>query len=69
MTANMDTRLTRMTRRESELVAHLVRGKTTGAIASEMGLTISTVATYMKRAYAKHGVHSRAELTAKVLGL
>jgi DNA-binding CsgD family transcriptional regulator len=59
---------TPLTRREREVVASLVRGASTRAIAEQTGLTVATVHTYLKRIYAKLGVHSRVELVARMLG-
>ena len=42
--------------------------KNTREIASESGLTVSTVNTYLKRIFSKLGVHSRVELIARVAG-
>ena len=43
-------------------------GSSTRDIASETGLTISTVNTYLKRIFSKLGVHSRVELIARMAG-
>ncbi len=59
---------TALTRRECEVVRLLSEGASTRKIASETGLTISTVNTYMKRIFAKVGVHSRVELIARLAG-
>jgi DNA-binding CsgD family transcriptional regulator len=57
-----------LTPRERDVVGLLVAGSSTRAIASETGLTISTVNTYLKRIFAKLGVHSRVELVARLAG-
>ena len=57
-----------LTPREREVVALLVTGSGTRAIASTTGLTVSTVNTYLKRIFAKLGVHSRVELVARLAG-
>jgi DNA-binding CsgD family transcriptional regulator len=57
-----------LTPRERDVVTRLVAGASTRDISSAMGLTISTVNTYMKRIFAKLGVHSRVELVAWVNG-
>lgn len=59
---------TPLTRREKEVVALLVSGAGTRQIAERTGLTVATVHTYLKRIYAKLGVHSRVELMARVTG-
>lgn len=48
--------------REKQLVLLLLRGMTLRQAAAELGLTVSTVATYSKAAYKKLGINSRAEL-------
>lgn len=57
-----------LTPRERDVVARLVAGASTRDISKAMGLTVSTVNTYMKRIFAKLGVHSRVELVAWVNG-
>ena len=57
-----------LTPRERDVVSRLVAGASTRDISQAMGLTISTVNTYMKRIFAKLGVHSRVELVAWVNG-
>lgn len=63
----IDKMLTRtaLTPRERELVLWLADGGSTKEIAAQMGLTKQTVNTYLKRIYAKVGVHSRVELLAR----
>ncbi len=60
---------TPLTPRERDVVEQLVSGASTRAIAETSGLTVSTVNTYMKRIFAKLGVHSRVELLARVTGM
>lgn len=55
-----------LTPRERDVVALLVTGSSTRLIASQVGLAESTVNTYLKRAFAKLGVHSRVELVARL---
>lgn len=55
-----------LTPRERDVVGRLVAGASTREIASATGLTVSTINTYMKRIFAKLGVHSRVELLARV---
>ncbi|MEM7605313.1 MAG: helix-turn-helix transcriptional regulator [Myxococcota bacterium] len=57
-----------LTPREQYIVELLVSGKSTRQIAADAGLTVSTVNTYLKRVFAKLGVHSRVELIARVAG-
>lgn len=57
-----------LTPRERDVVTRLVAGASTRDISQAMGLTVSTVNTYMKRIFAKLGVHSRVELVAWVNG-
>ena len=59
---------TPLTPRERHIVELLVSGRTTRQIAADAGLTVSTVNTYLKRVFAKLGVHSRVELVARVAG-
>ncbi len=57
-----------LTPRERDVVTLLVAGSSTRDIASETGLTVSTVNTYLKRIFSKLGVHSRVELIARMAG-
>lgn len=57
-----------LTPRERDVVSLLVAGSGTRDIATETGLTISTVNTYLKRIFSKLGVHSRVELIARMAG-
>jgi DNA-binding CsgD family transcriptional regulator len=68
--AEVQSRLdkTPLTKREKEVVALLVAGCSTRAIAEQTKLTVATVHTYLKRIYSKLGVHSRVELVARVVG-
>ncbi len=59
---------TPLTPRERDVVGRLVSGASTREIAEATDLTVSTVNTYMKRIFAKLGVHSRVELLARVTG-
>lgn len=54
--------MVQLTPREKVVVDHMVNGATTKQIASLTGLTYSTVCTYLKRIYAKTGVHTAVEL-------
>lgn len=57
-----------LTPRERDVVSLLVAGSSTREIATETGLTVSTVNTYLKRIFSKLGVHSRVELIARMAG-
>jgi len=57
-----------LTPRERDVVALLMAGSSTREIASDTGLTVGTVHTYLKRIYPKLGVRSRVELVAKMAG-
>lgn len=59
---------TPLTPRERDVVGRLVAGHSTREIAQSTGLTVATVNTYLKRIFAKLGVHSRVELLARVTG-
>ncbi len=51
--------------RERLLLAHLAEGKTYEQISDEMGISVSTVRTYIVRIYEKLQVHSRTEAVAR----
>ncbi len=53
--------------RMAELTRLLVEGLSDSEIAVETGLTYRTVRTYVRRLFAKLGVHSRTELIRRVL--
>jgi len=53
-----------LTPREAQVAEALVDGRTSTEIASSLGLSRHTVRDHTKAAYAKAGVHSRAELAA-----
>jgi DNA-binding CsgD family transcriptional regulator len=59
---------TPLTPRERDVVGRLMSGSSTRQIAESTGLTVATVNTYLKRIFAKLGVHSRVELLARVSG-
>lgn len=54
--------------RERQVVDCLIDGMRTDEIARMLGLTVSTVHTYLKRAYKITGTHHRCELVAMVAG-
>lgn len=51
-----------LTARESEVLSYLARGRSQPYICEALCLSASTVASHVKRAYAKLGVHSKQEL-------
>ena len=53
-----------LTERETEVLRRIVAGQGTRQMASEMGVTISTLRSYVKSVLAKLGVHSRLEAAA-----
>jgi DNA-binding NarL/FixJ family response regulator len=61
----------RLTQRETELLRLLARGRTYAECATELGIGLGTVQTYVKAIYAKLDVSSKAEaaLAAVRLGL
>lgn len=52
----------RLTEREGEITAHLIKGKTYRMIAGELHVSENTVKTHVKNIYSKAGVQSRTEL-------
>jgi DNA-binding NarL/FixJ family response regulator len=54
-------RVVELSDRESEVLALIALGLTNAEIADELYLSIETVKTYVKRLYAKLGVHNRAQ--------
>ena len=50
-----------LTEREIEVLRLLARGRSYGAIASQLGVSINTVGTHVKKLYAKLDVHTAAE--------
>lgn len=57
----------RLTNAEARLVGQLLQGRTPSEAARELGVTIHTVRTYLKRLYLKLGVKSQAMLVRKLL--
>jgi DNA-binding CsgD family transcriptional regulator len=53
---------TSLTRREREVARLAATGLRSQAIAEELGLRVLSVETYLKRAYAKLGIHARQQL-------
>ena len=56
-----------LTRREAEVAVALASGAGTGEIAGSLGVKDETVRIYLKRIYAKLGVHDRGSLIALLL--
>ena len=56
-----------MPRRETEVCAAITLGMTSEAIALELGISVNTVLTYRKRAYARLGISCQNELLRLVL--
>jgi DNA-binding CsgD family transcriptional regulator len=52
----------RLAPRQAKVAASIARGLSDKEIAVELGLTLSTTRTYVKRLFARVGVHSRTEL-------
>lgn len=57
----------KLTRRETETLALLARGLTTAEVAKVLGLSQTTIATYVKVVYRKLNVSSRAEATLQAV--
>jgi two-component system, NarL family, nitrate/nitrite response regulator NarL len=55
--------------REHQIVGLVACGYTNHAIASELGISLWTVSTYMRRIFAKLNVRSRAAMVAAVVGI
>jgi DNA-binding CsgD family transcriptional regulator len=58
-----------LSKREFEIATLLASGESRPEIAKALGLSMNTIATVCKRIHAKLGIHSRAELTAKLKGV
>jgi DNA-binding CsgD family transcriptional regulator len=56
-----------LTQRETEVCAAIILGLTSEGIALELGISLNTVLTYKKRAYARLGISSQNELMRLVL--
>jgi DNA-binding CsgD family transcriptional regulator len=56
-----------LTARQQEVLIYLIQGKSEKEIANQLGLSSQTVHDHMKAVYLRCQVHSRPELTARVL--
>lgn len=63
------SRLGALTEREAEVLRRIAAGQGTGQMASEMGVTISTLRSYVKSVLTKLSVHSRLEAAAIASGV
>jgi DNA-binding NarL/FixJ family response regulator len=62
------TRPPRLSRREEEIIGHLVRGRTNAEIARSLGISEKTVKNHVNHVYAKLHTRNRAETVALWLG-
>ena len=58
-----------LTRRESEVLRLLARGRSSGEIAALLGVSINTVATHIKKMYLKLDVHTAAAAVMRAVEL
>ena len=56
-----------LTEREVEVLESIAQGKRIKEVAVELGISATTVQTYLRRIYEKLQVHSQAEAVAKYL--
>ncbi|SPE52640.1 Two component transcriptional regulator, LuxR family [Verrucomicrobia bacterium] len=56
-----------LTQREVEVLEGIARGKRVKEVAADLGVSPTTVQTYLRRIYEKLQVHSQAEAVAKLL--
>ncbi len=64
-TPTVNAELDKLSQRELEVLQNLATGNSYKMVAAELGLSIETVRTYIKRIYEKLHVHSVAEAIAK----
>ncbi len=57
-----------ISRREAEVLAHVLRGRKACEIANQLGITEYTVKDHLKHAYSKLGVSSRGQLLSRLAG-
>jgi len=67
--ATQTEKLEELSARETEVLNLLGRGRLFKEIADELGISLPTVNTYIRRIYEKLHVHSRAEAVAKLTGM
>ena len=53
-----------LTQRDHDVLASLLKGQTTNAMAESLGLTVASAQTYVKRLYRKLGLSGQRELLA-----
>jgi DNA-binding CsgD family transcriptional regulator len=58
-----------LTEREMEVLQLLARGSSYARIASQLGISINTVGTHIKKLYTKLGVHTAAEAVMRAVEL
>ncbi|MDA1131969.1 MAG: response regulator transcription factor [Proteobacteria bacterium] len=56
-----------LTRRERELLGHLRTGRTTAALAADLGISVNTVKYHLKNLYGKLGVRNRTQAVGAYL--
>jgi DNA-binding CsgD family transcriptional regulator len=66
VTASEPRLRTRLSPREREIVLLVAQGYPTKAIARHLGISIWTVATHLRRIFARLGVQSRAAMVARL---
>jgi DNA-binding CsgD family transcriptional regulator len=59
----------KVTRREADVLAHVLQGKTAYQIAEALGISEYTVKDHLKHVYGKLGISSRSQLLARVASL
>lgn len=57
-----------LSQREAEVLKAISRGRRPKEVAAELGVSVTTVQTYLRRIYEKLQVHSQAEAVARYLG-
>jgi DNA-binding NarL/FixJ family response regulator len=57
----------KLSTREQEILAHLAKGKSLKAMASELYISIDTVRTHIKKIYEKLQVHTQTEAVSKAI--
>ncbi|MEY3144167.1 MAG: hypothetical protein RLY21_2660 [Planctomycetota bacterium] len=58
-----------LTQREQQIAKRLANGDSRPNVAEALGVSVNTVNSATKRIYAKLGIHTRAELTARLKGV